>query len=56
MHARRPINPTDLLSSGGVYPGTADRIPFTQGSEGEKGRRHGFGTKAHFSDVRGSYC
>lgn len=30
----RPINPTDLLSSAGVYPGTEGRLPFTQGSEG----------------------
>lgn len=30
----RPINPTDLLSSAGVYPGIADRIPFVQGSDG----------------------
>lgn len=30
----RPINPTDLLSSSGAYPGIADRIPFAQGIEG----------------------
>jgi NADPH:quinone reductase-like Zn-dependent oxidoreductase len=30
----RPINPTDLLSSSGAYPGIADRIPFVQGIEG----------------------
>ena len=36
MMACRPINPTDLLSSSGAYPGIADRIPFTQGIEGDR--------------------
>ena len=32
--ACRAIHPADLLSSKGVWPGTADRIPFVQGLEG----------------------
>jgi hypothetical protein len=30
----RAIHPADLLSSKGVWPGTAARIPFTEGLEG----------------------
>ena len=30
----RPVNPTDLVTAAGGYPGTAERVPFTVGSEG----------------------
>jgi hypothetical protein len=30
----RAVHPADLLSAKGVWPGTAERIPFTEGIEG----------------------
>jgi len=30
----RPINPTDLITAAGLYPGLKDQVPYTVGSEG----------------------